>query len=273
MRIRYRFAFRTDQADVTEFLKEKGISYTSTSGVSVFFLFEDDACFDDVKSFFESHEIGSCLHESIFTQREKRDAEWLCVRSTWRPTYPYPTEDKGYVHFTYDTKAYCSSCGAGLMQKNSFMIQKKLHWSSRNFFMLNWIHDELFLSPKAQNLLSDSQLTGFRFMSVFDKSGRVYPEISQLFIENTLKPGLSTECIRKVLDCPKCGRTRFLLNPGGLKYARGAFEGVEADIVKSDEQFGEITCSRKLFVSQRMYQALTASGLDRCLVFEPVELV
>ena len=276
MRIRYRYAFRADNKRVTDFLTKMNISFSSNTGKDPFivlYAFEDEPFFPDLFAFMEAYGSGTCLWENVFSKEEMDRAEWLRVRSTWRPAYPFPAEDNGYLYDTYNTTNYCSKCGAGLVQEKRFRISKRINWSTRNFFMLNWIHDELFLSPKAQALLSASGFTGFHFLNTHDKVGNVYPEVSQLIVENTTTPGLSPECVDRILVCSECGRTRFMVKPGVMRYSQSSIDGIESDIVKTGEQFGEITCSREILVSQRLYQLLATEKLDRGLVFEPIVLV
>lgn len=43
-------------------------------------------------------------------------------------------------------------------------------------------------------------------------------------------------------------------------------------IIKSGEQFGEIVCSRIIFISQRFYRFLKEKKLNRGLQYEPIQL-
>ena len=49
-------------------------------------------------------------------------------------------------------------------------------------------------------------------------------------------------------------------------------DNIDDDIIKSGEQFGEIVCSRIIFISQRFYRFLKEKKLNRGLQYEPIQL-
>lgn len=249
-----------------------GIQVQLDSIVATFSMFEDNPHFSQIQSLMESRHIYP-ISEATFSTSELENSEWLSVRSTWRTGYPLPVEENQYVYSTYDTIDYCEDCGFGLKQTNSFIVKKAPNWSTRNFMMLNWIHDELFMSEKAELLLYNSGLTGYTVKDVVDKAGTKIPNIRQLYINHILRQGLCMESVEKVYHCPKCGRNRYLLKVGRIRYRKEVFKDLRSDIVKSFEQFGEITCNRMILISQSFYKFLVRTKIDRGLLFEPIELV
>ena len=55
-------------------------------------------------------------------------------------------------------------------------------------------------------------------------------------------------------------------------YNDGSMAYLDYDIIKSGEQFGEIVCSRIIFISQRFYKFLKEKKLNRGLQYEPIQL-
>ena len=49
-------------------------------------------------------------------------------------------------------------------------------------------------------------------------------------------------------------------------------DNIDDDIINSGEQFGEIVCSRIIFISQRFYRFLKEKKLNRGLQYEPIQL-
>ncbi len=272
MRIVHRFGFSSGRKDIVDFLKGLGAAYKEGGLVSTLDIAQDDAHFSEIVSFFEANGIHP-VSEAVFSNAELESAGWLRVRSTWRCGYPLPSDGRKYISATYDTAHYCAKCGAGLVQKKCFALKKAPNWNSRSFLMLNWVHDELFVSQKAAGLLCDSGLSGFTVRDVLDKSGNRLDGIYQLYIPHALEDGLCTDSAGKVSICPDCGGKRHLLSAGRVHYKRSVFDRAPVDIVKSAELFGEIACCRMIFISQNFYQFLLAHKLERGLAFEPVGLV
>ena len=92
------------------------------------------------------------------------------------------------------------------------------------------------------------------------------------YINRTLEYGLKDDSISKVICCSNCNRKRYLLKPGYITYDRSVFDNIDDDIIKSGEQFGEIVCSRIIFISQRFYRFLKEKKLNRGLQYEPIQL-
>jgi hypothetical protein len=51
------------------------------------------------------------------------------------------------------------------------------------------------------------------------------------------------------------------------------FEGIQDDIVKTTDKFGEASCDSLILVTHKYYEVVTNARLDRGLFFEPVGLI
>ena len=120
--------------------------------------------------------------------------------------------------------------------------------------------------------MKNSDFGGFQIKGVNGKMDVLHEGIYQLYINRTLEYGLKDDSISKVICCSNCNRKRYLLKPGYITYDRSVFDNIDYDIIKSGEQFGEIVCSRIIFISQRFYRFLKEKKLNRGLQYEPIQL-
>lgn len=273
MRIKHRLGYNKSNLEITNALAKLGITFTDTKTeiVNTFDLYEDEDNYKKIcklykKSFYISPGEGE------YTKEEFEEAEWLSIRSTWRSDYPQPENNFEYEHITYDASDYCDKCKKGLIQKDKFKIKKQPNWGPRNFLMINWIHDELFVTDKVEKTLIDNGMKGMDFYEVLNKSGAVIDNTKQIYVKNYLMPGLIFDKSEEV-KCPKCSFTVYMPKPGYIKYNREVFKDIGVDIVKSHEKFGVLTCINMIFVTKKFYDVVKNNKLDRGLSFEPLKLI
>lgn len=282
MVIKHRFAFSSSDKHITTFLKKHQIEIDAGEIVSAVEIFENNEGFNEIVKFLTSHNIHSypSTSQCIYTKEEIENAEWLKVRSTWINLYPQPQNDFSYINITYDTKDSCDGrvaketfCHEGLVQKDSFLLRNKPNWGSRNFLMINWVHDEFFVSDKVELVFKDNNVKGLEFYKVLYRSRKEMEGIKQIYIQNYLPPGLKKESIEKEILCSKCDTIRYLRKLGYIFYDKEAFKDLDVDIIKSSERFGEITRSSMIFVNQRLRKIIMGNKLGKDLLFEPIQLV
>lgn len=278
MRIRHRYGLSSSNNQALRFLRKQKVPYQSDELVVTVEVYEDEAHFDNIERFM--HKIGALdVRDTIYQQTELENAEWLLLRCEWWSQYPEPREDRMFVFTTYDTTDYCPGiekeyyCGMGLSQAQPFMIEKEPNWGARNFMMLNWVADELFISKKAHEILKKSDLVGVTFWDVVDKRNRELETIKQIHVEAQIPKGLDLQCIDQVFMCPRCGVEKFMLKAGPIRMRKELFCNLKNDVVKTTEKFGEIGCDSMILVSQKFYDIVRKNGLDRGLAFEPIELI
>ncbi len=296
MRILYRFGFNQNHTKLLEFLDKSRVPYTVDGIIAYTEMYADESSF---RAVFErmKNEQAVITDRAIFTEEELETAEWLAVSSEWVTQYPEPKENMDYVYQTYDTASYCAGrppkfyCRQGLTQKADFVVKKAPNWSTRAFCRLNWVGDELFLSDKAKEKLSESGLKGFSFRPVLKPShvphgnlktvhaphgnlntgDEPHADFSQLFIENIAEIGLSASSVQHEYVCPDCGRKKVMLNSGFLEVTSENLRNAAADIVKSAEKIGGIGCDSLILISARFFRFLRENRLDSGLVFTPVK--
>lgn len=280
MRIKHRYAIRINDKTrkILDVLEQSKINYrfgVNKIGIS-FELYEDDRSWKKVRSMMKRYGC-SPLTECVYSKEECDNAKWLSVRSRWKWSYPQPERNYEYERITYENEEYCDSCGCGLVQKDCFKVKKSPNWGKRNFLMLNWVYDEIFASDNAIEVLEKSDLKGFSVLDVnIVKNNIIAEDIKQLRIKHILKPCMiiQKDNINKIIDCKKCKQKKLILKGREIYCAEHAFTDINVDVIKSSEVFGEgYICTRLIFVSNRFYKVITENGLDKDLVFEPINLV
>ena len=275
MKKKYRFTFGSDKEEVVDFLKEQQIEIDIGELISACEIYSDKENIAEIINFLETHNIRfwPSTSECIYTKQELDEAEWLKVKGTWYSGYPQPERDSEFINITYDSSNYCDKCYKGLVQKDSFRMKKKPSFGSRNFMMLNWVHDELFVSDRVEAIFKKNDVKGVDFYKVLSKSQKEMENTKQLYIENYIEPGFMSESVEKELICPKCSFMKYLTKLGFIYYNKNVFNDVNADIVKSHDKFGELTCCSIIIVSQRLRKIILDNNIGRGLIFEPLQLV
>ena len=277
MRIRHRYGIGCSDKRVLRFLNQHNVSYQSNGLIITANVFEDDVQFRAIESFMLKANAVD-VKDAIYDSEELESAEWLSIKSEWWSQYPEPRDNFAYMSTTYDSIEYCKGadniyyCGKGLRQVHPFMMAKRPNWGARNFMMLNWVPDELFVSQKACKILEGAGLLGFELWDVVDKKYIPYETVKQIHIETQLQEGLDAHAIDQELVCPVCGFKKYIAKTGLIKFQKGLFDGLKCDVVKTKEKFGEIGCDSLILVSQKFYNVVKENSIDRGLVFEPVEL-
>lgn len=277
MKVRKHITFReNDNPELIQYLSEQGITYSKGEIISSLECYEHDANWGYISQYVNEKRL-LCHSETIFSQLELSNAEWLTVRSKWKNGYPQPEASFAYESITYSSKSFCSQCGAGLTQVNPFRIKSIPKWGNKHFMMLNWIPDELFVDESAKDILQQNDVSGISFWPVHNKTGReTLSRIYQIAITDILHPGIriDAQSIDTVIECPNCGIPKY--HPTGIgmhSFKREIFDGA-SDVVKSFEVFGwGRSACRLIIINQKTYQLLIQHKLDKNLVFEPVMLV
>ena len=277
MEIWNHFTFRKDMHPLTtQYVLDNNIPYDYGETLSAVDISESDPHWEELSRILKL-EHKTFLSETKFSKHELDSAEWLTVRSRWY--YDYPQPETEYEEIVYHCENAClnKGCGMGLIQKDSFRFKRSPKWGRRNFCMINWVYDELFISTKAKELLESSSLNGFSFLNVNKKSGNAtLDDVFQMKIPHILAAGIhdTTSRISETSVCPICKRKKLHSNGRGQFVFNKEIFYDAPDFVKSNECFGYgLIASRLIIVSQKAYKFLTANKLDSSLVFEPIVLV
>lgn len=280
MDVNKHICFRVETApQLAQYLRENGLGEEIIDQIGDMFYLDiltSNLHWPIVSQYVEANDLF-CMSETLFTEQERQQAEWLEMRSPWRFDYPQPERSFLKSEVTYSAKNCCNKCGSGLIQIEDFRMKKTPKWGKRCFCQVNWVEDELFTNDIGKECLKTICPDSVLFRNVKDKRGQEnWPDFHQIVIPFVLEKGLIGESIsiRSYEKCPCCGITKYLTSGiGMLQYKRDIFASAP-DMVKTAEIFGSgHVATRQIIVSQSVYRKLTEKGLTRSLAFSPIELV
>lgn len=278
MDYKQRVSFNTNDVRIINALRDFGIEYKTQGdcGIGAVELLESDPRWAALKAFLgESNYPYSTT--AVYSKDEIKSAEWFSIRSKWRWEYPQPDSGNfGYMkNITY--AGVCPECGANAVQVGKFRVKRSPKWNLRAFLMLNWVHDVLFVSESAKNILETAGLKGFHFQPVLNTRGSAeIGDIYQLCVETELPTGriLNDETTKQKSECSVCGTVKYVSSGRGSFYKRETFDGMSADIAVSKEIFGfGHMAIREIVISRQFYETVITNKLDRQLEIAPICLV
>jgi hypothetical protein len=280
MKLKHRYTFRIDRNNIKiiSFLDKYNIKYETSSGIplTTVEVLDSEDYWEDLDKLM-CHQGIVPIIEKIFTTNEMKNATWSRIRSKWRWGYPQPQDESVHKMITYDNSNYCNKCGYGLVQKGNFMVKATPNWKNKHFLMLNWIEDELFITNEAKMKLEKSDLNGFRIRPVNNyTTGQALENMHQIEIAKNLDILLifNQEDIYKENYCKQCNSRKYILSGKSILKAKKSLINDSCDIIKTKEKFGDgLVCMSNILISQKMYMFLKEKGLEKDLVFEPIELV
>ena len=243
MKVRHRIVFNNKgiSAEFLSYLKAKDARFDDDgTDLVVAYLYEEDEWRESLYWFLRKEGVPT-LVEPVYSNEELESASWFKIRSKYRWEYPQPEDNMSYKNTTYDSSHYCNNCGCGLKQKREFRVNKNPQWGKRNFLMLNWIEDELFINNVVKDKLEQANSKGYELCDVInDKKNIPVINMKQMIVRKILKPGFDkvNESVREIITCKKCGCIKYIYSGRGLAYKKDVFEGIDDDIVKSTEIFG-----------------------------------
>lgn len=272
MRVVHRISLTNSEAkDVSKILESYGIPYNAGKFLCSFDIGECEEYEQNILEYCQKNHAVDLMHTE-YDQTEYENASWYTLRSMWRWSYPQPESKHEYRDLVYNF--LCTTCECGKSQKDLFRVRCAPKWGTKKYFaMLYWIGDELFASDKCVEMLQRYQITGFEFLDVLHyKKGEKIPDLNQLKVTNAIPESVDKNGpgIRSIGHCPQCGSTLILANGRPLMWDKRAFDGLEHDVYKTTDLFGETFGSHRLLISKRFYSMLQAEKATRSLVIEPV---
>lgn len=279
MRRKYHYCLDSSKR-LLRFLQAHNMSYTLTPQPSLnrelctFDLYQDQK----INRQFRLHFPFTCCIENLieYSQSEIESADWLFVRSK-----------STKVEWEYEEGAFSRSCRyrripqmdmryCHVEQTGPLTVVKSVKWNARQFFSgPNSADNLLFCSDQAKSLL-DGRWSGLEFLPVKKPRNKGYH--SNLF-QLSFRETIPVEALAggRPSKCRFCGRPLFRL-----------FEGVNQLQVKKEflkqghvYKTGQVLTGQFLrcdtysvdIVPHEFYQFCKERGMDRGLIFEPVDTI
>lgn len=235
-------------------LEEIGINVGE--GFSNFKIEESDERWIKIKSKIKEWEAVD-IPATIFSEKELYESKWLQMLPEWHHGYPQPENDFKYLSSTYDLSGYCSKCGIGAAQKESFRMLKEPKWGNRGILQLNWVFDQYFVLPDIWRDVFET-LDIPCLPVIHHRTGKTLSTVLQLSnLENTELENIDSYPYK---ICNECGRKKY--EPIKI----GPFPKLKtipkSHIVRTKEYFGSGgNAFNGVIVSQELYKQIRKYNL------------
>lgn len=282
-----------DARTVMRELDRLNLSYKIDGKFLDFSTFELDEHFPEIDRLIQKKK----LHVQtgvFFDEHDLENADWFYINSSEEQ---YPQPEGTFIEETYDISEICSRCGYGKQQIAPFRLKSDFKNNHESFHGLYWVHDEIFIRPKAKLILEEESISGFSCLHpVIHITNKPVENIYQMKIHKSKEPGLITNDLEKRIcqpakrrpkqettrykafgvdqyrdDLPYCGNIRYLYPRRDMIRFRQEMFKDKTDIFKTHELFGYGFGHYLILVNQRFFQIVKKHKL-KGLVFRPVGL-
>jgi len=250
------------EADLSKLdLLDKALNISDICELIIFDISEDDERWRDVERIIKKYG-ASDITTTKFTAKEKREAKYLRMVSTWHHGYPEPAIDNQFINVTYNTSNYCPTCGVGLIQKDSFRFNKEPAWGKKEVLQVNWVFDDFFVKPSTyKKIFQPFEVEALPVLN--HKTGKPLKSVVQLKIAESVALKMDNHDSN---TCSSCGAVKY------LPVVRGFFPALTSNMKEgshlaiSTVYFGSGCDAHKaVIVSNKLFKTLTnekVKGID-----------
>lgn len=276
----YRYSFNTNNDDpqrrIRDYLTNKKIKY-SEGLLLICEISENIPDFKEIKNFLDSKEnkIIQCRVE--YSKKELSEAKYLRLWLKRYSGYPQPEgidTKNSYISYTYDITNFCTQCGAGLVQKDSFYVKKSSDLAKIKFGGLYWVYDTFFITNELRDMFINEKFSGIEFLPVKNiTTKQIIDNIVQMKI-NTIFPSKLNYEVEKLIDCKHCAQKRALKKSDSEIFSSNdVLKSLDNDFYLSQEFTGDgLLCCRHVLISNRVYKFLIENKIKN-ICAEPVKFI
>ncbi len=259
-------AIKDKNQKILNFLDEKEIKYTTIDDCISLRIYDDDLYFSEIVNLFSEISIKPQIRLE-YTKKELSEAKYLRIWLRRYSGYPQPEGLSGkasYLDYTYDIANFCTNCGSGLVQKDSFYLRKSFSINRYRFGGVYWIYDTFFITTELRDLFVKEGFTGMEFLPVKEiKSKKTFENIVQLKI-NAIFPAKMKYEKEKIIDCKECNQKRDIMKTSSeIFVSKDIFETLDKDFYLSQEFTGDgLLCCKHVLISNRVYKFLIKNKIN-----------
>ena len=231
----------------------------------------------DIKNPFKDP-CTSILYEPVYTEEERKSAEWLEIWAISRKVQILNEETFFARSCIYGKNKWGAVQAWHTVQAEPPVVSRPIRWSNSQFFCTCYTQ-ELFCNDRTKMILEESDLQGFRFDPVL-RGGRKEPLADAWQIRAlSVTPNWAFVPLQYMEEspCPICGIQRLHLLEGRRKYGiRKGYLDPEVDFYETLPSFGSFpgtSCIVRNIISQRMYRLLCEKRMTRAVKFIPLSVV
>ena len=276
----YKYSLNANKGDpkglISSFLIERNIKY-SCELLLVFEISDSNPYFDDVVNFMKDKSKFEPQIRCEYSKKELSEAKYLSIWLKRYSGYPQPEAigvKDSYFNYTFDITNFCTNCGSGLVQKDSFYLKKSFNIEKIRFGGVYWEYDTFFITKELQDLFVKEKFTAIEFVLVKNiKTKQIVDNIVQLKINAVFPAKLKYE-VEKVIDCKQCGLKRDVIKMDSELFTpKEALKDLDKDFYLSQEFHGDgLLCCRSVLISNRVYQFFVDNKIKN-ICAEPVKFV
>lgn len=207
---------------------------------------------------------------TIFTNEEILNAEWVRLTPNFEQGYPQPEET--WVTNPINYANYCRQCGT-FEQETSFRLKREPTLGKNDFMTLYWTY-AVFCTPTVPSELRVHQIHGYELWdAIIHGTNQPSKKVSQLFVPHVAGPGLvRVDDLRRV-TCPLCGVTKYFPHMRGVMYLKRKAITPGLDMMQTHEWFGDgHSAYREVLISNRVAHLIVENGW-RGVRLKSVELI
>jgi hypothetical protein len=208
--------------------------------------------------------------ETIFSDKEIKNADWLRLISSFEQGYPQPKTNWPIKQTSYDI--ICPKCCI-YHQTNSIRLAKEPSLGRKSFLSLIWT-GEILCTPEVILGLDKIQAKGFEVWdAVIHKTGKPSERVRQLFVPGITSQGVIIDDDLGRSICPVCGTIKYYPHEKGKMYIKREALLEDTDFILTHEWFGQgLLAWREILVSNRIARLILDSGWSG-VRFKVVEVV
>lgn len=208
--------------------------------------------------------------ETLFTEEEIRNAEWVRLRSTFEQGYPQPKMNWPIKQLSYEL--FCQKCALH-KQTHPMRLAKEPSLRRKSFFSTIWTA-EVFCTQEVIQALEKIQAKGYEVWDVLiHKTSKPSDVVRQIYVPGIAAPGLIVEEELTGIICPVCGTTKYYSHAKGKMKLKRESLLPDSDFMLTHEWFGSgYFAWQELLVSNRIASLILDKGWQG-VRFKVVELV
>ncbi|MBR4387450.1 MAG: hypothetical protein IKP51_13120 [Treponema sp.] len=261
---------------IVNFLDANAIKYSTAGDCISLRVYDDNLYFNQIVKLFKKISVSPTV-TCEYSKKELSEAKYLSIWLKRYSGYPQPEAigvKDSYFNYTFDITNFCTNCGNGLVQKDSFYLKKSFNIERIRFGGVYWEYDTFFITKELQDLFVKEKFTGIEFVPVKNiKTKQIVDNIVQLKINAVFPAKLKYE-VEKVIDCKQCGLKRDVIKMDSELFTpKEALKDLDKDFYLSQEFHGDgLLCCRSVLISNRVYQFFVDNKIKN-ICAEPVKFV
>lgn len=272
----YKYLMNTNVVDynghIRKFLTDHDIKFSSEI-LLVFEIADSDPLFEEVSKFMLNYDINPQIRLE-YSKKELTEARYLHIWLRRYSGYPQPEVidiKDSYINYTFDITNFCTKCGSGLVQNDSFYLKKSFNIEKLRFGGVYWVYDTFFITTELRDLLIKEKFTGIEFVPVKNiRTKQIVDNIVQLKI-NEIFPAKLKYDIEKIIDCKQCGQKRDVMKMDSeVVTSKDVLKDLDKDFYLSQEFHGDgFLCCKSVLISNRVYKFLIDNKIKN-ICAEPI---